>query len=80
MNLHHHDEPVGTDTIYYDTPFIDDGSKYAQLFVATKLLVSDVYVMKTDNQFFNTLEENIRARGAMSKLISDSSQSEVSNC
>ena len=31
-------------------------------------------------QFVNTLEENIHARGAMIKLISDCAKSEVSNC
>ena len=35
--------------------------------------------MKIDKQFVNTLEENIRKRGAMDKLISDSAQSEMSN-
>ena len=35
---------------------------------------------ETYKHFLNTLEENIRARGAMSKLISDRAQSEVINC
>ena len=35
--------------------------------------------MKTDKQFVNTLEDNIRTRGAMDQLISDSDQVEVSN-
>ena len=35
--------------------------------------------MKTDKQFVNTLEDNIRKRGAMDKLVSDSAQSEISN-
>ena len=34
--------------------------------------------MKFDKQFINTLEDNIRKRGAMDKLISDSAQSELS--
>jgi hypothetical protein len=35
--------------------------------------------MKTDKQFVNTLEDNIREGGAMSKLISDRAQVEISN-
>ena len=36
-------EPVATDIIFYDTPAIDNGSTWSQLFVGTKSLVSDVY-------------------------------------
>ena len=49
------DKPVATDTIYSDTPAIDYGSKYTQLFVGAKSLVSDVHGMKTYKQFLNTL-------------------------
>ena len=35
--------------------------------------------MKTDNQFFDTLEDNIHERGAMDKLISDRAETEISN-
>ena len=35
--------------------------------------------MKTEKQFVNTLEDNIRNRGAMDKLISDRAQVEISN-
>ena len=35
--------------------------------------------MKTDKKFVNSLEDNIRKRGAMDKLILDSTQSEISN-
>ena len=41
--------------------------------------MTDVYGMKMDKEFVNTLEDNIRKRGAMDKLISDQAQSEVSN-
>ena len=78
LNVHRRDEPVATDTIYSDTPAIDDGSKCAQFFVGTKTLYCDIYGMKTDSQFVNTLEDNIRERGAMSKLISDCAQVELS--
>ena len=35
--------------------------------------------MKTDQQFVNTLEDNIRRRGAPTKLISDRAQVQISN-
>ena len=50
----------------------------AQLFVGKESLVSDVYPIKTDQQFVNTLEDNIRCRGAMDKLISDGAKAETS--
>ena len=70
MNVYRRDKPVATDTIYSDTHVIDDGYTCDQLFVGTKSLVSYVYGMKTDKQLVNTLEENICACGAMSKLVS----------
>ena len=42
-----------------------------------KTLVTDVYGMKTDKEFVNTLEDTIRKRGAMDKLISDRAQVEI---
>ena len=41
-------------------------------------MVSDVYPLQTEKQFVNTLQENIRKRGAMEKLITDRAQSEIS--
>ena len=79
MNVYCRDKPVATDTIYSDTHVIDDGFTCNQLFVGTKSLVSYVYGMKTYNQFVNTFEDNIRARGEMSKLIIDCSHYEVRN-
>ena len=52
-----------------DTPDAHDGSTCAQMFAVTKTLVTDVYGMKIDKKFVNTLEDNIRKRGAMDKLI-----------
>ena len=51
MNVHCNDEPTSTDTIYSETPVIDDGSTCAQLIVVTKSLVLDIYGMITNNQF-----------------------------
>ena len=51
----------------------------AQRFAGKDSLVSDVYPMHSSKLFVNTFEDNIRFRGAMSKLISDYSQVEISN-
>jgi hypothetical protein len=66
------------DTVYSDVVAIDDGSTCAQVYVSTKSTVTDVYGMKNEKQLVNTLEDNIRERGAMKQLLSDSTQSEIS--
>jgi hypothetical protein len=73
LNVHPHDEPVATDTIYSDTPVIDCGVTSAQLFVGTKTHTADVYPIKSDKQFVIITE-----RGAPTKLISDRAQVEIS--
>ncbi|EEC42961.1 predicted protein [Phaeodactylum tricornutum CCAP 1055/1] len=78
LNVHRRNEPVATDTIWSDTPAVDNGAKFAQLFVGRRSLVTDAYPMKTDKEFVNTLEDHIRYRGAMDKLISDRAQVEIS--
>jgi hypothetical protein len=59
LNVCPRDEPVATDTIYSDTPAIDCGITSAQLFVGTKTHTADVYPIKSDKQFVNTLLDNI---------------------
>ena len=71
LNVHRRHEAVATDTVYSDVPAVDNGCTAAQLFIGRDSLVTDVYGVKTDKQFINTLEDNIRKRGAMDKLISD---------
>ena len=78
LNVQHQREAVGTDSIYSDTPAIDNGCKMAQLFIGKDSLIADAYPIKTDKQFVNTLEDNIRKRGAMDKLISDGANAETS--
>ena len=63
------DATDATDTVFSDTPVVDSGVKQAQVFVET---------MKSGKQFVNTLEDNIRRRGAMDKLLSDSAKPEIS--
>ena len=52
--------------------------KMAQIFVGRKSLVIDVCGMHSEKQFVNTLEDVIRKRGAMDKLITDSARIEIS--
>jgi len=79
LNVHWHDKPIATNTIYSDTPAIDSGVTIAQVFVGTESLVTDVYLMKTNLQFVNTLEDQIWEQGALAKLISNCAQVEISN-
>ena len=72
------DKILFTDTIFSDTPAIDSGVTMAQIFVGNRTLVTDVYPLKSQKQFVNTLEDNIRFRGAMTKLISDYAKVEIS--
>jgi hypothetical protein len=64
LNVRPRDKPVATNTIYSDTPAIDCGITSAQLFVGTKTHTADVYPIKSDKQFVNTLLDNITQRGA----------------
>ena len=79
VNVHRRNEPVATDTVFSDTPAIDGGETIAQIFVGTDTFVIDVFGMKSEKQFINTLEDTIRLRGAPTKLISDRAQVEISN-
>jgi hypothetical protein len=56
---------------------IDNGSTCAQIFVGRYSLVTDIYGMKSDKEFINSLQDNIRQRGAMDKLISDRTLAEI---
>jgi hypothetical protein len=78
LNVRGRQDAAPTASIYFDTPAIDDGSTNAQLFVGHKLLIADVYGMKSDKEFVNTLEDPICSRGAMDSLLSDRAQVEIS--
>ena len=79
LNVQHRQEAVATDTVYSNVLVIDNGATAAQIFVGCDSLVTDAYPVKTDKQFVNTLEDNIRCRGAMDKLLSDGAKAEISN-
>jgi hypothetical protein len=77
-NVKRRNEPVATDTVFSDTPAVDSGVTAAQIFVGWESLVADVYVLRTDTEFVNTLEDNIQEWGSMDKLISDCAKAEMS--
>ena len=74
FNIPRRNKAVAADTIFSDTPTIILVSSWLQF-----LLVSDVYPMHFSKQFVHSLQENIRFRGAISKLISDYAQAQISN-
>jgi hypothetical protein len=78
VNIRRRDEPIAMDTIQSNVPAKDGGEKYAQIFVGTKSLVTDVHGMKSPAQFPGVLTDEIIIRGAHTKLISDSTRVEIS--
>ena len=79
LNVHRHDEDVATDSFFSDTPAVDSGAMCAQLYVGCSSQVTDAFGCKTDGEFVNTLEDNIRKHGAPNHLLSDRAQAKVSN-
>ena len=79
LNIPRRHEPVATDTVFSDTPAVDSDVKEAEVYVGRDTLVADAYPMKSGKQFVNNLEDNIRRRGAMDKLLGDSAKTEISN-
>ena len=79
-NVFRRHEAVATDTIKASTPAIDTGGIVeAQFCIGRKSFVADVFGVKSEKQFVNTLEDIIRKRGAMDLIISDSAKVEISN-
>ena len=71
-------EAVATDTIFSDTPAVDDGPTMAQFCCGHDTLVCDASDIKSTKKFINTISDNIRRRGAMDTLISDGGKYEIS--
>ena len=71
-------EAVATDTIFSDTPAVDDGPTMAQFIYGHDTLICDAYGIKSTKQFINTLSDNIRNWGAMDTLISDGGKYDIS--
>jgi hypothetical protein len=78
LNVIRRNEPVATDELFSDTQAVDCGAKSCQVFVGMNTDVVDIYPLQYSKQFVNTLEDNIRFRGAPTKLVSDRAQVEVS--
>ena len=78
FNIPRRNEPVATDTVFSDTPAINDGSTMAQFFVGKDTLVCDAYGIKSQKQFINTLYDNIKTRDAMDTIITDGGKYEIS--
>jgi hypothetical protein len=70
LNVSQRNEPIATDTVYSDTPAIDGGDTTSAQFVLA--LRKRWCVMLT------VLDDNIREWGAMSKLVSDQVQVDIS--
>ncbi len=79
LNVIRRNEAVATDTVFSDTPAVASGCKVAQIFAGCKTFVVDIYPMKLEADFVRTLQDNIRERGAMTKLISDMAKVETSS-
>jgi hypothetical protein len=69
VNIRRRDERIATDTIQSDVPTIDGGEKYAQIFVGTKSLITDIHGMKSPAQFPGVLTDEIITCGAPTKLV-----------
>ena len=79
FNIPCRNEAVATDTIFSGTPAINFGVTMALSFIGKDSLVLDVYPVHSSKKVLNTLQDNIRFSGAMSKLLSDYAQVEISN-
>jgi hypothetical protein len=77
-NVKRRNVAVATDTVFSDPPAVDSDITAAMIFVTRESLTADVYVLKTDKEFVNNLEDNIRESGAMDKLISDCAKADMS--
>ena len=78
-NIARRSEAVSADIVYSDTPAVDGGETAAVLYFGLESNMTTAHGIKNDDQFVNTLEDEIRSRGAMDKLITDSSVIETSS-
>ena len=79
MNASRCNGPVDTDTVYRDTPAIDDGSTSAQIFAGKNTLLTDEHGMKSDKEFDSVLSDNVRQHSAIDKPIRYRVQAEIMN-
>ena len=77
LNVLRRKKSVATDTVNSSVLTIDNDSKLAQFFCRQSWII-DTNLIKTEKEFFSTLQENIWKRGAMDLLISDWAKIEIS--
>jgi hypothetical protein len=56
LNIGCQNEPVATDTVWSDTPAVNNGFVVAQVFVGRFTYVTDVYGCNSDTEFKGTIE------------------------
>ena len=78
LNVHRRKEAVAMDTLKSETPCMMTGVKLAQLFVGCDTYLMDVFPLKSEKDMAHVLQDVIRKRGAMDKLISDGAKSQIS--
>ena len=69
-NVLRRNEPVASDTMFAETPSVNGGYTMAQFYAGRKSLVIDIFPMRSEAEFVNTLLDIITKRGAMDKLTS----------
>ena len=69
---------VGTDTIFSETPAVDDGSTMTKFFYGHDTFACDTYGIKSTKQFISTLSSNTRKWGAMITLTRDGGTYDIS--
>ena len=79
LNIPRRNEDVATDSLYSDTPAIDDGSTAAQFFIGKISKFRSAHPLgKSDGNYVRTLMDEIRKWGAMNRIISDKARAELS--
>ena len=64
-NIPCQNKDVATDMVYLDTPAFCGDETFAQTFVGHKTYLTDIYGLKSQKQFVNALQDQIKERGAM---------------
>ena len=76
--MHRRHESVATDTIFSDTPAIDDGTTCAQLFVGLSRKYCEAIGMNTDGEFVSALMDTIQENGAIDRIVKDGREGLIS--
>ena len=59
LNVHRRSESVATDTVFFDTPAVDNGATISQFFVGTDSIVCDAYPMKSSSSVSTHLKKSL---------------------